>query len=118
MARTNISSLQHLDCLFGSLSLFSAYIVLADEREVNFLSEYCQDITWTNPRKHFGNAVQDAAMILTVSGQNLRMLATEYELPLGVLGRIVAGCLVHAKLRRMFDYRHQVVLKNFEEDRS
>src|SRR5918998_4738251 len=32
----------------------------------------------------------------------------EYELPLGVLGRMMSSLLVAPRLRRMFDYRHAV----------
>jgi ligand-binding SRPBCC domain-containing protein len=37
----------------------------------------------------------------------------EYELPLGWLGGIIAGEFTRAKLKKMFDYRHQVVLEHF-----
>jgi ligand-binding SRPBCC domain-containing protein len=33
----------------------------------------------------------------------------EYRLPLGWLGRLIAGRFVRAKLNRLFDYRHRVV---------
>jgi len=32
----------------------------------------------------------------------------EYVLPFGVLGRVLAGWLVHRKLERLFAYRHRV----------
>lgn len=31
----------------------------------------------------------------------------EYEVPLGVIGRMLAGGFVHRKLQKMFEYRHQ-----------
>jgi ligand-binding SRPBCC domain-containing protein len=39
----------------------------------------------------------------------------EYELPLGWLGELVGGAFTRAKLQKMFDYRHQVVLQHFEK---
>lgn len=35
----------------------------------------------------------------------------EYALPLGWLGELVAGNFTREKLRRMFDYRHEVVAR-------
>ena len=32
----------------------------------------------------------------------------EYEPPLGPLGKLVAGWLVEPRLRKLFEYRHQV----------
>jgi ligand-binding SRPBCC domain-containing protein len=32
----------------------------------------------------------------------------EYEPPLGALGRLLAPVLVEARLRKLFDYRHEV----------
>jgi ligand-binding SRPBCC domain-containing protein len=37
-----------------------------------------------------------------------------YELPLGLLGRLVGGPLVRRKLERMFDYRHRVTREENE----
>lgn len=37
----------------------------------------------------------------------------EYELPLGLIGELFGGAFTRSKLRRMFDYRHQVVLDHF-----
>lgn len=34
--------------------------------------------------------------------------AIEYELPLGILGRLAGRLFVQPKLRRLFDYRHEV----------
>lgn len=39
----------------------------------------------------------------------------EYALPLGFLGRWFGGWLVRRKLERLFEYRHRVTLKAFEE---
>lgn len=39
----------------------------------------------------------------------------EYELPLGWLGEAFGGGFARAKLEKMFDYRHQVVLRNFQK---
>jgi ligand-binding SRPBCC domain-containing protein len=39
----------------------------------------------------------------------------EYELPLGCLGELLGGGFARAKLEKMFDYRHQVVLDNFNK---
>ncbi|MFM8393789.1 MAG: SRPBCC family protein [Acidobacteriota bacterium] len=37
----------------------------------------------------------------------------EYALPLGFLGELFGGAFTRVKLRRMFDFRHQVVLDHF-----
>lgn len=37
----------------------------------------------------------------------------EYELPLGLIGELFGGAFTRSKLRKMFDYRHQVVLDHF-----
>ena len=37
----------------------------------------------------------------------------EYALPLGALGRLVAGAFVRRKLDRLFDYRHRVTAEAF-----
>lgn len=42
----------------------------------------------------------------------------EYALPLGFLGEIFGGSFTRTKLRRMFDYRHQVVLDHFRGRQS
>ena len=42
----------------------------------------------------------------------------EYALPLGFLGEIFGGSFTRTKLRRMFDYRHQVVLDHFRGRKS
>ncbi len=43
-------------------------------------------------------------------GANFSLMKDEirYELPLGLLGRLLAGWLVRRKLKRLFDYRHHV----------
>ena len=38
----------------------------------------------------------------------------DYELPFGVLGRVLGGPFVHWKLRRLFAFRHQVTRRAFE----
>jgi ligand-binding SRPBCC domain-containing protein len=38
----------------------------------------------------------------------------EYEPPLGMLGRLLAGNLLESKLRRMFDYRHEITRRILE----
>jgi ligand-binding SRPBCC domain-containing protein len=40
----------------------------------------------------------------------------EYELPLGLLGRIFGGALARRQLEQMFDYRHEVTRRACEED--
>ncbi len=40
--------------------------------------------------------------------------AVDYEVPLGALGRLVGGGLVRSKLRKMFDYRHEVTRRIVE----
>jgi ligand-binding SRPBCC domain-containing protein len=39
----------------------------------------------------------------------------EYELPFGILGRVLGSPLVRRKLRRMFAWRHQTTLVAFAE---
>jgi len=48
---------------------------------------------------------------LTERGTTLMTDEIEYALPLGWLGELVAGNSTREKLRRMFDYRHEVVAK-------
>ncbi|AMV39178.1 SRPBCC family protein [Planctomyces sp. SH-PL62] len=38
-----------------------------------------------------------------------------YQPPLGLLGGLVAGPIIESKLRRLFEYRHEVVKKAFEQ---
>ena len=38
----------------------------------------------------------------------------EYELPLGVFGRLLGGPFMKRKLKRLFAYRHAVTLRAFE----
>jgi ligand-binding SRPBCC domain-containing protein len=38
----------------------------------------------------------------------------EYEPPMGMVGRLLGGSLVEAKLKRMFDYRHEITRKIVE----
>jgi ligand-binding SRPBCC domain-containing protein len=47
----------------------------------------------------------------TPQGTTRMIDEVEYALPLGWLGELVAGWFVRAKLKKMFDYRHQVVAK-------
>jgi ligand-binding SRPBCC domain-containing protein len=39
----------------------------------------------------------------------------EYDLPLGTLGRLVAGRLIRRKLDRLFSYRHEFTAKAMAE---
>lgn len=39
----------------------------------------------------------------------------EYELPLGLLGRVFGGAFVRSKIDRMFSYRHAVTQKECEK---
>ncbi len=39
----------------------------------------------------------------------------EYELPLGALGQLAAGAFVRRKIKKMFDYRHEVTKRACEE---
>jgi ligand-binding SRPBCC domain-containing protein len=41
----------------------------------------------------------------------------EYELPLGVIGRMIAGRAMHNKLERLFVYRHRVTCEACEVSR-
>ena len=51
---------------------------------------------------------------LTPRGTTLMTDEIDYALPLGRLGQWVAGWFVRGKLQKMFDYRHMVVTKAFE----
>lgn len=51
----------------------------------------------------------------TERGTTIMIDDVEYELPMGWLGQLFGGAFVRAKLQKMFDYRHQVVLQNFEK---
>jgi ligand-binding SRPBCC domain-containing protein len=51
----------------------------------------------------------------TDQGTTMMIDDIEYELPLGWLGAWFGGGLARAKLEKMFDYRHQVVLNNFKQ---
>ncbi|MDF2851323.1 MAG: hypothetical protein K0S31_2008 [Sphingobacterium multivorum] len=42
----------------------------------------------------------------------------DYELPLGILGTIAHGIFVKRKLERIFDYRHQVLEKLFNQTQN
>lgn len=48
--------------------------------------------------------------IVTPKGPNQCVLTDEieYELPLGILGRIFGGGFARRNLERMFDFRHEV----------
>jgi ligand-binding SRPBCC domain-containing protein len=50
----------------------------------------------------------------TARGTTLMRDEVEYELPLGLLGALGGGLFTRAKLERMFNYRHQVVLDHFK----
>jgi ligand-binding SRPBCC domain-containing protein len=39
----------------------------------------------------------------------------DYEPPLGLLGRLVAPILIHKRLQKLFDYRHEVTRRWCEE---
>ena len=47
-------------------------------------------------------------------GGTLLRDVVEYELPMGALGRFLGGGLVRRKLRKMFDYRHEVTRRIVE----
>ncbi|MFN0124807.1 MAG: SRPBCC family protein [Blastocatellia bacterium] len=49
----------------------------------------------------------------TARGTTLMTDEIEYALPMGWLGELVAGAYTRAKLQRMFDYRHQVVARQW-----
>jgi ligand-binding SRPBCC domain-containing protein len=40
-----------------------------------------------------------------------------YELPMGMLGRIFGGAFAHAKIDRMFAYRHEVTKRECEREK-
>lgn len=50
----------------------------------------------------------------TDHGTTMMIDEVEYALPLGFLGELFGGAFTRAKLRKMFDYRHGVVLEEFE----
>lgn len=50
----------------------------------------------------------------TERGTTMMIDDVEYELPLGWLGELFGSGFARAKLEKMFDYRHQVVLENFK----
>jgi ligand-binding SRPBCC domain-containing protein len=50
----------------------------------------------------------------TDRGTTMMIDDVEYALPLGALGELFGGAFTRAKLEKMFDYRHRVVLKEFE----
>lgn len=52
---------------------------------------------------------------LTAQGTTMMIDDIEYALPLGRLGELFGGGFTRAKLERMFNYRHQVVLRNFQK---
>ena len=52
----------------------------------------------------------------TARGTTLYTDDVEYALPLGWLGQLVAGRFVRAKLERLFDYRHQVVVESMKKN--
>lgn len=51
----------------------------------------------------------------TERGTTLMTDDIEYALPMGWLGELVGGSFTRAKLQKMFEYRHQVVLENFKK---
>jgi hypothetical protein len=42
----------------------------------------------------------------------------EYALPLGAMGKWSAGWYVRAKIARLFEYRHEVTVREFQVERS
>ncbi len=54
----------------------------------------------------------------TARGTTLMIDEIDYALPLGWLGEWLAGGFTRAKLQRMFDYRHQVVAEQLNNDGS
>ena len=54
----------------------------------------------------------------TERGTTMMIDDVDYALPLGQLGELVAGWFVRNKLQKMFDYRHMVVTKVFENSDS
>lgn len=53
--------------------------------------------------------------VLPTSTENTCLLQDDitYELPLGLLGDLFGSTIVHNKLTKLFDYRHQTMLKIF-----
>lgn len=51
----------------------------------------------------------------TERGTTLYTDEVEYELPLGLLGKIAGGKLTRARLERMFDYRHRIVAEEMKK---
>lgn len=60
----------------------------------------------------FNNWKHEHRMIPEASGCRLED-AIEYELPLGILGRLAGRLFVQPKLRRLFEYRHEVTRRAF-----
>lgn len=54
--------------------------------------------------------------VVTPQGPHATLLADdiEFELPLGILGRIVGGPIAHRQLERLFEYRHAVTRRECE----
>jgi ligand-binding SRPBCC domain-containing protein len=49
----------------------------------------------------------------TARGTTMMIDEIEYKLPLGWFGNMFGGVFVRAKLNKMFDYRHEVLKKQF-----
>ena len=68
------------------------------------------DVQLKGPFRHWKHVHR-----MVPQGQHSCLLedAIEYALPLGRLGALAGGPIVQRKLRRMFDYRHEVTLRAF-----
>jgi len=51
----------------------------------------------------------------TARGTTIYTDDVEYALPLGWLGQLVAGRFARAKLERLFDYRHHIVVESMKK---
>jgi ligand-binding SRPBCC domain-containing protein len=51
----------------------------------------------------------------TDKGTTMMIDEVEYALPMGWLGKLFGGAFVRAKLQKMFDYRHEVLAKKFNQ---
>ncbi len=72
-----------------------------------------RSFTDTMRRGPFAAWVHEHRCEPTPTGSRLTDAIT-YELPLGPLGRLVAGAAVRRRLERMFDYRHEVTRRTCE----
>ncbi len=71
-----------------------------------------QDIQKSGP---FARWVHTHRVIPAGEGSSLLRDEVEYDLPMGVLGRIFGGAFARRKIDRMFEYRHAVTKRECEK---